>query len=51
MRAVDINVDTDRGIVTLEGEVRTQAERQLAVRVAEDVAGVKDVVDRIRVRG
>src|SRR5437870_2103083 len=30
VRAVDINVDTDRGIVTLEGEVRTQAERQLA---------------------
>ena len=51
VRATDVHVDTDRGRVTLEGEVRTQAERQLAVKVAEDVEGVKDVVDRIRVRG
>src|SRR5437867_11335956 len=33
VRAADINVDTDRGTVTLEGKVRTQAERQLAVKV------------------
>jgi hyperosmotically inducible protein len=50
VRAVDISVDTDRGTVTLEGEVRTQAERQLAVKVAEDVAGVKEVVNHIHVR-
>jgi len=50
-RAADINVDTDRGTVTLEGEVRTQAERQLAVKVAEDVAGVKEVVNHIHVQG
>jgi len=51
VRATDINVDTDRGTVTLEGEVGTQAERQLAVKVAEDVEGVKEVVNRIHVRG
>ena len=51
VRATDINVDTDHGTVTLHGEVSTEAERQLAVKVAEDVSGVKGVVDRIHVRG
>ncbi len=50
VRASDINVDTDRGTVTLEGEVRTEAERQLAVKVTEDVGGVKEVVNRLHVR-
>jgi osmotically-inducible protein OsmY len=50
VRAMDIDVDTDRGTVTLHGEVRSQAERQLAVKVTEDVSGVKEVVDRIHVR-
>src|SRR5712691_6494000 len=49
VRAADINVDTDRGTVTLEGEVRTQAERQLAVKVTEDVGGVKEVVNHLHV--
>src|SRR5262245_49202048 len=42
--AMEINVDTDRGVVTLRGEVGTEAERQLAVKVAEDAAKVKEVV-------
>jgi len=50
VRATDINVDTDRGIVTLNGEVASEAERQLAVKVAEDVSGVKEVVNHIHVR-
>lgn len=48
--ATEINVDTDQGVVTLRGQVETQAERQLAVMVARDVNGVKDVVDDITVR-
>jgi hyperosmotically inducible protein len=48
--ASEINVDTDQGVVTLHGQVDTQAERQLAVMVARDVHGVKDVVNDIRVR-
>lgn len=51
VKATDINVDTDRGVVTLTGVVGSQAERQLAVKVSEDVNGVKDVVDRISVSG
>lgn len=41
---------SDEGVVTLRGQVETQAERQLAVMVARDVNGVKDVVNDITVR-
>jgi len=49
--AIGINVDTDRGVVTLRGEVRNESERQLATKVAEDAAHVKEVVNELRVRG
>jgi len=51
VKATDINVDTDRGTVTLNGEVGAEAERQLAEKVSEDVSGVRKVVNRIQVRG
>jgi osmotically-inducible protein OsmY len=47
--AMDINVDTDQSVVTLR--VGTEAERQLAVMVAEDVGGVTEVVNELRVGG
>jgi osmotically-inducible protein OsmY len=49
--ATEINVDTDHGVVTLRGEVGTEAERQLAVKVAEDVSNVREVVNELKVRG
>ena len=49
--ATEINVDTDRRVVTLRGEVGTEAERQLAVMVAEDVESVTEVVNELKVRG
>ena len=49
--ATEINVDTDRCVVTLRGEVGTEAERQLAVKVAEDIENVTDVVNELTVRG
>jgi hyperosmotically inducible periplasmic protein len=49
--AIGINVDTDRGVVTLRGEVRSEAERQLAAKVAEDAAHVREVVNELRVNG
>jgi hyperosmotically inducible periplasmic protein len=49
--ATEINVDTDGGVVTLRGEVGTEAERQLAVKVAEDVGNVTEVVNELTVRG
>ena len=51
VKASEINVDTDRGTVTLHGEVDTPAERQLAVKVTEDIGGVKAIVNQIQVRG
>lgn len=48
--ATSINVDTTDGVVTLHGLVDTEAERQLAKKVAEDVSGVHDVVNDIEVR-
>ncbi|MCB1627246.1 MAG: BON domain-containing protein [Xanthomonadales bacterium] len=45
-RSVDgfgIDVDTDNGQVKLTGTVDSGAERDLAIRLAEDIKGVKDV--------
>lgn len=51
VKAVEIDIDTDLGTVTLRGDVGTEAERQLAAKVAEDVEGVKEIVNLIDVRG
>jgi hyperosmotically inducible periplasmic protein len=45
------DVETHDGTVTLTGDVRTEAEGQLATKVAEDVDGVHEVVHHIHVRG
>jgi len=51
VKASHITVHTDRGTVTLAGEVDSQAERQLAARIAHDTEGVKHVVNQLQVRG
>jgi osmotically-inducible protein OsmY len=51
VKASEIHVSTRWGTVTLQGTVGTKAERGLAVKIAEDAAGVKEVVDEIQVRG
>jgi hyperosmotically inducible periplasmic protein len=51
VKGSNITVHTNRGIVTLTGEVDSEAERQLASRLARDTEGVKDVVNQLRVRG
>ena len=50
VKALDINVDTADGVVTLTGTVRSQAERTRAVQLARETAGVKSVNDRLTVR-
>lgn len=47
--AGDINVDTRRGVVTLFGTVPTAAISDKAVRVTNEVAGVKSVKRELRV--
>ena len=51
VRGSAISVRTDRGTVTLTGEVDSEAERQIAARVARDIEGVKHVVSNVQVRG
>jgi len=49
--AVRTNVDTKGGIVTLRGEVNTPAEKELAGRYAKEVEGVRQVDNRLIVKG
>jgi hyperosmotically inducible periplasmic protein len=48
--ALLFDVDTDDGVVTLSGTVRTQAEKDLALKLARETTGVKSVTDRLTVR-
>lgn len=47
--ALDINVDTYRGNVTLNGNVSSQAIARRAVELARGVNGVRQVVNRLKV--
>lgn len=51
VRALGTNVDTKDGIVTLNGEVETLAEKELAARYAREVTGVRGVNNLLMVRG
>ena len=51
VRGSRISVRTDRGTVILTGEAGSDAERQIAARVARDTEGVKHVVSQIQIRG
>ena len=44
-----IDVDSNNGVVTLTGTVRTAAEKKKAIAIAKDTDGVKSVVDRLKV--
>ena len=45
-----IDVDTANQTVTLTGEVRTEAEREQALKLARETEGVKSVNDRLTIR-
>lgn len=44
-----INVDTENDVVTLNGEVENDAERELAVLIAANTPGVEDVKDNLSI--
>lgn len=50
VKALNIDVDTSGGIVTLNGTVDNEAQHQRALALARETAGVKQVVDRLQVR-
>jgi hyperosmotically inducible periplasmic protein len=45
-----IEVTTLNGVVTLTGDVRSPAEKDILIQLARDTAGVRDVRDRLVVR-
>jgi len=47
LKAFDIHVDTDHGIVHLSGTVDTSIQKADAIRIAKNTANVKDVVNDI----
>jgi osmotically-inducible protein OsmY len=49
VKARDINVDSTGTVVTLNGTVHSQEERQRAVRLARETEGVTQVVDKLQV--
>ncbi|MCS4306347.1 osmotically-inducible protein OsmY [Rheinheimera pacifica] len=44
-----INVDADNGVVTLQGEVDSDAEKDLAVAIAKNTSDVTRVIDKLQV--
>ena len=50
VKASDIDVDTEGSVVTLTGDVGSANERQRAVRIATETAGVTKVVNHLNVR-
>ena len=49
VKAYKVDVDTKNKVVTLSGEVDTQAQREQAVLIARNTKGVSDVIDQLRV--
>jgi osmotically-inducible protein OsmY len=49
VKGLDIDVDTDNGVVTLSGVVQNEAARRQAVALAQNTDGVREVNDRLRV--
>src|SRR5688572_11181817 len=51
VKARNIDVDTLRGVVTLNGMVGSAAEKQRAIQVARGIEGVSSVKDNLRAGG
>jgi hyperosmotically inducible protein len=49
VKARNINVDTNGTVVTVTGTVQSDQERERAVRLAKETAGVTQVVDRLHI--
>jgi hyperosmotically inducible periplasmic protein len=49
VKAYEIDVDTDRRVVTLTGEVQTTVAKDQALKLARETDGVRDVIDRLEV--
>lgn len=50
-RLANIDVKSRRGVVILEGKVQSQEQRRQAEALAKDIAGVKQVENKLKVQG
>jgi BON domain-containing protein len=50
VKAMNIDIDTRAGVVTLNGTVDNESQHARAVALARETAGVTQVVDRLQVR-
>ena len=50
VKALNLNVDTVGTVVTVSGSVNTETEKQRALQLARETAGVTQVVDKVQVR-
>lgn len=50
VKALNLDVDTVNGVVTVKGVVRSAAEKQRALQLARETDGVRQVVDQVTVR-
>jgi hyperosmotically inducible protein len=48
--ALDIDVDTTNGVVTLSGSADSEISRNRAVQLARETDGVRSVVDRLNIK-
>ena len=49
IKARDVNVSVQDGVVTLKGHVLNESEHQLALTLAKDTSGVKQIIDNLDV--
>jgi hypothetical protein len=49
VKAYQVDVDTQNKVVTLRGDVNSEAAETVALQIARDTDGVRDVIDEIRV--
>lgn len=50
IKGTDINVDVKDNVVTLSGQVESSAQKELALKIAENANDVTRVVDKLKVR-
>lgn len=47
--ARNINVDTEKGVVTLRGVVNSPKQKEIAIKIARTTKGVKKVIDKLEI--
>ncbi|MFT6433330.1 MAG: hyperosmotically inducible protein [Candidatus Azotimanducaceae bacterium] len=50
IKSLDINVDTYTQVVTLRGQVSTAAQKQTAIKIAQDTKGVTKVISELSIK-